>query len=160
MFFLPSAVATIVPLGDSLIQFSTTFIHVSQNASSCNIMRLFMISKYHLLMYLPGQQSGSSAKLTEPELPVAIPKCPAIHFYFLAFQISFCVFFFFVFFFFTSQQKQKEKCYWLLVFNPWRGVAAEALLGLFWWHKTVRSSVLHAVTRHGQFCKLWSFLTQ
>lgn len=108
MFFLPSAVATIVPLGDSLIQFSTTFIHVSQNASSCNIMRLFMISKYHLLMYLPGQQSGSSAKLTEPELPVAIPKCPAIHFYFLAFQISFCVFFFRLFlFYFTAKTERK-----------------------------------------------------
>lgn len=107
MFFLPSAVATIVPLGDFLIQFSTTFIHVSQNASSCNIMRLFMISKYHLLMYLPGQQSGSSAKLTEPEPPVAIPKCPAIHFYFLSFQISFCVFFFPFFFSFTAKTERK-----------------------------------------------------
>lgn len=108
MFFLPSAVATIVPLGDFLIQFSTTFIHVSQNASSCNIMRLFMISKYHLLMYLPGQQSGSSAKLTEPEPPVAIPKCPAIHFYFLSFQISFCGFFFPFFSLLHSKNRKKN----------------------------------------------------
>lgn len=111
MFFLPSAVATIVPLGDSLIQFSTTFIHVSQNASSCNIMRLFMISKHHLLMYLPGQQSGSSAKLTEPEPSVAIPKCPAIHFYFLAFQISFYVFFF-LHFSFSFPAKTERKMLW------------------------------------------------
>lgn len=42
-----------------------------------------MISKYHLAMYLPDQQSGNLANLTEPELPVTIPQCPAIHFHFL-----------------------------------------------------------------------------
>ena len=55
-------------------------------------MRLFMISKYHLLMCLTGQQSGSPANLTEPELPVTIPKCPAIHFHFLASLASHCTF--------------------------------------------------------------------
>lgn len=93
------------------VQFSSAFIHVSQNANSRNRIRLFMIFKYHFLMYLPGQQSCSPANLTEPELPVTIPKCPAIHFHFLASLASHHTFFRFpsgFFFFFHSNNRKKN----------------------------------------------------
>lgn len=111
MFFSPFSCCHNCVTRGFLIQFSTSFIHVSQNANSCNIMRLFMISKYHLLMYLPGQQSSSPVNLTEPELPVTIPKCPAIHFHFLVSLASHCTFFKFpsrAFFFFPTAIMERK----------------------------------------------------
>lgn len=114
-----------------------------------NRMRLFMIFKYHLLMYLPGQQSSGPANLTEPELPVTIPKCPAIHFHFLASLASHCTFsdlllerFLFVLFILHSNNGKKTVtgCW----FQPQRGVAAAAsLLGLFGWCTEERVWVLY-----------------
>lgn len=106
-------------------------------------------------MYLPGQQSSSPANLTEPELPVTIPKCPAIHFHFSVSLASHCTFSDFLlevgfFFFFTAiterkmllaagVQSPKRCCSWSLssrtILVVYRG-------------KNV-SSVLDVVPRHG-----------
>lgn len=80
-------------------------------------------------MYLPGQQSSNPANLTEPELPVAIPKCPAIHFHFLVSLVSHCTFsdflldYFWFCFFFTAIMVRKMLL--AAVFNPKESLKTE-----------------------------------
>lgn len=78
-------------------------------------------------MYLPDQQSGNLANLTEPELPVTIPQCPAIHFHFLPSLASHCTFSdfllepFFFFFFLHSNNGKKN------VIGCWCSIPEEVL---------------------------------
>lgn len=85
-------------------------------------------------MYLPGQKSSNPANLTEPELPVAIPKCPDTHFHFLVSLVSHCPFSDFLldlFFLFTA--KMGRKMLLAAGVQSQRVIADRAFLpGIFW----------------------------